>query len=143
MEITEVRVAVREHSETRLKAYATVTFDHCFVVRHLKIVEGKQGLFVAMPSDKPKVPCERCHFKNDLGGRFCSQCGAPVSRPMEPPMRVGELGSPEAKAHRDIAHPITMACRQILQRKVLEAYEAERAKAQHSQPVPGEGHEAV
>jgi stage V sporulation protein G len=131
MEITEVRVALREveagrgAGERRLKAYATVTFDHCFVVRNIKIIEGKNGLFVAMPSHKPKVACAHCQFKNALGGRYCTQCGAPLSRPVSP---AGEGGVVDAQAHRDIAHPITVEFRQYLQQAVLAAYEAERAR---------------
>lgn len=52
MEITEVRVF--PVNEDKLKAYATVTFDRCFVVRDLKIIQGNNGLFVAMPSKKRK-----------------------------------------------------------------------------------------
>ena len=50
MEITEVRVALRQ--EERLKGYATITFDNCFVVRNIRIVEGQKGLMVCMPSRK-------------------------------------------------------------------------------------------
>lgn len=52
MEVTEIRVFIAE--EDRLKAYVTVTFDNCFVVRDLKIINGNNGLFVAMPSKKKK-----------------------------------------------------------------------------------------
>jgi stage V sporulation protein G len=52
MEITDVRVFPVE--EDRLKGYATITFDGCFVVRDVKIIEGPKGLFVAMPSKKRK-----------------------------------------------------------------------------------------
>ena len=52
MEITEVRVF--PVNEDKLKAYATITFDHCFVVRDLKVIQGNNGLFVAMPSKKRK-----------------------------------------------------------------------------------------
>lgn len=52
MEVTEVRVFPVE--ENRLKAYVTITFDHCFVVRDLKVISGNNGLFVAMPSKKRK-----------------------------------------------------------------------------------------
>lgn len=52
MNITEVRVF--PVNEERLKAYATVTFDDCFVVRDLKVINGNSGLFVAMPSKKRK-----------------------------------------------------------------------------------------
>lgn len=52
MEITEVRVF--PVNEDKLKAYATITFDRCFVVRDLKVIQGNNGLFVAMPSKKRK-----------------------------------------------------------------------------------------
>ena len=50
MEITEVKVF--PVSEDRLRAYVTITFDHCFIVRDVKIIQGNNGLFVAMPSKK-------------------------------------------------------------------------------------------
>ena len=52
MEVTEVRVFPVE--EEKLKAYVTITFDDCFVVRDLKVINGTNGLFVAMPSKKRK-----------------------------------------------------------------------------------------
>lgn len=52
MDITEVRVF--PVNEDKLKAYATITFDNCFVVRDLKVIQGNNGLFVAMPSKKRK-----------------------------------------------------------------------------------------
>ncbi|MBN1882735.1 MAG: septation regulator SpoVG [Deltaproteobacteria bacterium] len=52
MEITEVKVF--PVNEERLKAYATITFDDCFIIRDLKIINGNSGLFVAMPSKKRK-----------------------------------------------------------------------------------------
>lgn len=48
MEISEVRVTIR--TDDKLKAFASVTFDECFVVRGLKVIQGNKGLFVAMPS---------------------------------------------------------------------------------------------
>ena len=48
MEITEVRISLRE--DDKLKAFASITFDDCFVIRGLKIIEGSNGTFVAMPS---------------------------------------------------------------------------------------------
>jgi len=52
MEITEVRVF--PVSEEKLKAYVTITLDHCFVVRGLKVIHGTAGLFVAMPAKRRK-----------------------------------------------------------------------------------------
>lgn len=52
MEVTEVRVF--PVNEEKLKAYATITLDDCFVVRDLKVINGNNGLFVAMPSKRRK-----------------------------------------------------------------------------------------
>lgn len=49
MTITEVKVYPAKESG-RLKAYATVVFDNCFIVRDLKVIEGHKGYFVSMPS---------------------------------------------------------------------------------------------
>lgn len=53
MEITEIKVyPVKEVG--RLKAYATIVFDNCFIIRDLKVIEGDKGLFVSMPSRRKK-----------------------------------------------------------------------------------------
>ncbi|MBD3393647.1 MAG: septation regulator SpoVG [Chitinivibrionales bacterium] len=52
MNITEVRITLRD--EEKLKAFASMTFDDCFVVRGLKVINGSQGYFVSMPSRKRK-----------------------------------------------------------------------------------------
>ncbi len=51
MEITDVRVK-KFNGENRLKAIAAITIDDCFVVHELRVIDGKEGLFVAMPSRK-------------------------------------------------------------------------------------------
>jgi len=52
MEVTEVRIFPVD--EDKLKAYVTITFDHCFVIRDLKLIRGASGFFVSMPSKKRK-----------------------------------------------------------------------------------------
>jgi len=52
MEITEV--VVYPVNEDKLKAYVTLTFDNCFVVRDLKVIKAQKGYFVAMPNKKRK-----------------------------------------------------------------------------------------
>ncbi|MBR7064093.1 MAG: septation regulator SpoVG [Treponema sp.] len=51
MQVTELRIR-KIKGEGKLCAYVTVTFDNCFVVHNVKIIEGKNGLFIAMPSRK-------------------------------------------------------------------------------------------
>ncbi len=50
MEITEIRVTLR--NEDKLKAFVTVTFDKCFAVRNMKIVQGETTPMLCMPSRK-------------------------------------------------------------------------------------------
>ncbi len=50
MDITEIRVHLR--GEDKLKAFVTVTFDACFVVRNMKVIAGGEGLILCMPSRK-------------------------------------------------------------------------------------------
>jgi stage V sporulation protein G len=52
MEITEVKVYPA--NEGKLKAYATMVFDGCFIVRDMKIIKSDKGLFVSMPSRRKK-----------------------------------------------------------------------------------------
>jgi stage V sporulation protein G len=82
LEITEVRVRPFSKEDEKLKAFATITFSDCFVVSDLKVIKGKKGLFVAMPSRKRK------------DGTF-----------------------------KDVAHPLNNETRQMIEQKVLSAYE--------------------
>ena len=52
MKVTDIRIRIGRQTENieRLKAYADITFDESFVVHGLKIIDGQNGLFVAMPS---------------------------------------------------------------------------------------------
>ena len=52
MEITEVKVFPIQ--EEKLKAFVSIVFDHCFMVNDIKIIQGKDGLFISMPSRKKK-----------------------------------------------------------------------------------------
>ena len=52
MKITDVRVRIVKKDDSKLKAVASVTFDDCFVIHDIKIIEGSDGPFIAMPSRK-------------------------------------------------------------------------------------------
>ena len=52
MKITDVRVRIVKKDDSKLKAVASVTFDDCFVIHDIKIIEGNDGPFIAMPSRK-------------------------------------------------------------------------------------------
>lgn len=52
MQISDVRVRIVKKDDSKLKAVASVTFDDCFVVHDIKVIEGNEGYFIAMPSRK-------------------------------------------------------------------------------------------
>ena len=126
MEITEAKVALRDSPDKKLKAYATVTFDNCFVVRNIKVIEGTNGLFIAMPSRKVKQPCPKCGFKNELRSKYCNQCAQAL--PQSPNPLEHEVSASAQLEHKDIAHPITQVFRECLQKRILETYGQEKNK---------------
>lgn len=80
MEITDVRVR-KVDGQNRLRAVASITIDGAFAIHELRIIEGKNGLFVAMPS------------RQTTEGSF-----------------------------RDIAHPINIETRKIVEELILAKY---------------------
>lgn len=125
MEITEVRIKLMEDADDRLQAFCSITLDNCFVIRDLKIIDGTNGPFVAMPSRKLTSHCPRCHAKNHLRATYCSQCGAKL--PEERTVRDHEG---RAKLYADIAHPVNAACREMIQSRVIAEFEKELERSQ-------------
>lgn len=124
MEITEVRIKLMDEPGERLQAFCSITFDDCFVVRDLKIIEGTHGPFVAMPSRRLTSHCGQCGSKNHLRAAYCNQCGARQNLD-----RVGKDDDGRAKLYADIAHPINSACREMIQEAVIRALREEIEKA--------------
>jgi len=120
MEITEVRIKLMDNADDRLQAFCSVTFDHAFVVRDLKIIGGANGPFVAMPSRKLTSHCPQCGFKNHLRAHYCNQCGARQrdDRTIRDP-------DGRIKLYADIAHPINAQCREQIQGRVLAEFRQE------------------
>lgn len=52
MKITDVRIRLVEKDTSKLRAVASMTIDECFVIHDIKIIEGKEGYFISMPSRK-------------------------------------------------------------------------------------------
>lgn len=115
MEITEVRVKLVKDTSDQLKAFCSITFDGLFVIRDLKVIERRTGFFVAMPSRKVSDRCPKCRYKNHIRARFCNECGAELQS-----SRAGRV-----KLYVDVAHPINSECRQLIQQRVIEAFQEE------------------
>ena len=120
MEITEVRIKLMENPEDRLRGFCSVTFDSCFVIRDLKIIEGNRGPFVAMPSRKLTSNCHKCRSKNHLKARYCNQCGTKLRSD-----NIEHDSNGRAKLYADIAHPINAQCREAIQSRIVEELEKE------------------
>ncbi|MGH7126942.1 MAG: SpoVG family protein [Planctomycetaceae bacterium] len=125
MQITEVRIKLMDDPHERLQAFCSITFDECFVIRDLKIIQGVKGPFVAMPSRKLTDRCPRCHTKNHLRAPYCNHCGAKLDDE-----RALKDDDGRAKLYADIAHPINSDCREMIQTQVLKTYEEEIVRAQ-------------
>lgn len=52
MKISDVRVRIVKNESSKIKGSASITIDDCFVVHDIKIIEGNEGYFIAMPSRK-------------------------------------------------------------------------------------------
>ena len=132
MEITEVRVRLVRTRDDRLKAYCSMTVDHEFVIRDIKIIEGAGGYFVAMPSRKMSDHCEKCGGKNHVRAKYCNGCGRVLRS-----HRVKKDSAGRTRFYADIAHPINLECRRRIQRQVVNAYqeEVERSRQPGYQPI--------
>jgi stage V sporulation protein G len=128
MQISEIRINLCGTHGGRLKAFCSLTFDNTFVIRDVKLIEGNDGLFLAMPSRKLCDRCRRCSEKNHLKARFCNNCGGRLDENRHSHHHNGN-GVSRLKLHADIAHPINADCRLELERQVMMAYHDELEKS--------------
>ena len=123
MEITEIRIKLMEGSEDRLRGFCSITIENAFVIRDLKIIDGSNGPFVAMPSRKLSSNCQRCRHKNHLRSNYCNHCGTKLQN------EDAGYATPQ-KLYADVAHPINSECREEIQQAVLTELEAELARCE-------------
>ena len=130
MQLSEIRINLCGPQAGRLKAFCSLTFDNTFVIRDVKIIEGNDGLFLAMPSRKLCDRCRRCGEKNHLRARFCNNCGQRLDENRSMKMQPPGMNGSRLKLHADIAHPINAECRLEIERRAVGAYqdEVERSK---------------
>lgn len=124
LNITEVRVKLIPAQRDKLLAFASVTIDDSLVIRDIKIIEGGERKFVAMPSRKICDRCMECGGKNYVRARYCSDCGAKLESERTESDERGR-----ARLYADVAHPIHQDARDHLSGAILEAYSLEAARA--------------
>ena len=132
MNVTEIRVKLLPRQRDKLRGFASITIDDMLVIRDIKIIEGGNGLFVAMPSRKLCDRCPSCAGKNHIRARFCNECGGALDAGRG---GLDERGRP--RLYADISHPINQRARDFVQTRVLEAFRAEIEQSKQ------EGYKAV
>ena len=138
MQLSEIRINLcgqNGHTAGRLKAFCSLTFDNALVIRDVKLIEGNDGLFLAMPSRKLCDRCRRCSEKNHLRAKFCNNCGHRLDENRHLQYHQGN-GQTRLKLHADIAHPINADTRLELERRVLLAYQDEMERSKLPGYVP-------
>ena len=62
MKVTNVSVKKLEENDSKLKGYATVVLDDCLAIHDIKIIQGKNKLFVSMPNKKTVINDETKYY---------------------------------------------------------------------------------
>lgn len=139
MEVTEVRLNLlhptQQTQRNWLLAYVSVIFDHCFCVREMRVIEGKNGKpFVVFPSRKITDHCGYCGKRNPLLANYCNWCGAEFREVRGPEWLIvcpdcpddtcghcsGGMSRP--RIYEDILFPINSQFRDKVKGAVMEAY---------------------
>src|SRR5438105_878842 len=136
MQLTDIRIKLCEDQGSRLKAFCAITFDNTFVIRDVKLIDGNDGLFLAMPSRKLSDHCGRCGEKNHLRARYCNNCGGRLDENRYLRYQHGNGHGSRLKLHADIAHPINAECRHGLEQDVIEAFSVELERSKQPGYVP-------
>jgi len=131
MQVTDVRVKLTPPGKDRLCGFCTITLDGSFVVRDIKIIDGPNGIFIAMPSRKLMDHCPSCRTKNHLRARYCNQCGQQLNE-----NRHAQGEDTRLKLHSDVAHPINAECRSYVHKAILTAYQQEVERSKQPGYVP-------
>ena len=131
MRISDVKVKLVDNKNDRLKAFCSITLDDEFVVRDIRVIEGGNGYFVAMPSRKMSDHCEKCGLKNHLRAKYCNYCGTTLASNRAKKGPKGRM-----RLHADIAHPIKVSCREHIQDSVITAFNREKELSRQPGYVP-------
>lgn len=122
MKITEVRVKLPNSDydeKDKLLAFVSVVFDGELALHDIKIINGYNGVFVAMPDRKLVYSCNDCGWNNPLLAHFCSFCGTELDKTKED--WTDEDG--KVRLHVNTAHPITQSFREYLTEEIMIEYE--------------------
>lgn len=131
MRVTDVNIKLVDpqfnqpgNEQSRLRAYVTLVFDDVLLVRDFRVIEGRDGLFLASPSRSLTEKCPGCKERNPITSVYCGQCGKKI-----PPALMPYHGG-RARQWIDIAHPVNAEFRREMEGEVLVAYRKEVERIQ-------------
>ncbi len=113
--ITDVRITLVK-DDWKLRAFASLVIDDCFIVHDCRVIAGEDGLFLSMPSRRICEKCPGCGCRNKLRAKFCNDCGLGLK---------WKTHGEDRKPYTDVAHPITNGCRKLIEDAARSAYEHE------------------
>jgi stage V sporulation protein G len=116
--ITEVHMQLEGRAESKVRAYATVVLDDCFVVHDLKVLDLRGRLVTVMPQRPSRDLCPKCSAKNDLHFGYCHHCGTYLGSDR---IKIEPDGERSPKRF-DVAHPISRSCRALFDEAIFTEY---------------------
>ena len=101
MNITKV-IVCPHNQKGKLKAFATIVIEHCFIIHELKLIEGEHGLFVSMPSRRHKSGGfkEIAHPLNFETRRAIEEPAPPTRKPPNHPLKINARKACRLKSNR-------------------------------------------
>lgn len=123
MNVTDVDIKLSSDGDDRLLGYSTIVIGHNLAIHDIKIIRGRNGRIVSMPSRRVLHRCPTCGHKNHGQARFCNECGNRLN--------LVDVADPR-DAYVDIVHPINQEGRILLNGAILKAFDEEVAKAKAS-----------
>lgn len=123
--VTEVRVKLADDSRDKLLGFCSITLNDCVVVKDIKIIQGDEAPFIAMPSRKITDKCGGCGGRNHLRARYCNDCGSKLR-----PERAAADDRGRPKLHFDLVHPVNGEVRATIHQAIIQAYKAEAVRTQ-------------
>lgn len=115
IKITEINIRKPQYPDSRLLAFVTVVFEKSFAVTDLRLLQLKDGPFLAMPSKKAATPCPSCKRKNTFDCHYCGKCGILLEFRKE--------------EHFDVSFPIHNEFRKFLLDSIMDQYKKETPNA--------------
>jgi stage V sporulation protein G len=111
MKITRVVVTPIAKKGSRLCGYASIVFDDVFQVKNIRLINGKEGIFIVFPNKETLRPCPKCKVMTSYRHKFCYNCGDELAVIIP------------AATYKDVCYPVTQEFHNVIAGAILAEYE--------------------